>query len=137
MQEIGVVKSVNGEDAKVVFIKKGGCGGGCSSCKSGCPKDTIEVDLKNTKDVSIGDKVLVDMDTKAFNNLAFWGYAFPSFVTVIVLIAAIYILNKLNVPNFEAYAILIGFAGMLVSYKIGSKLNKNKEKFGFNMVKKL
>lgn len=137
MQEIGVVKSVNGENAKVVFIKKGGCGGGCSSCKSGCPKDTIEVDLKNTKEAVIGDKVLVDMDTKSFNNLALWGYAFPSLITVIVLLASIYILKRLSIANYEVYSILLGFVGMIISYKVGSKLNNNKNSFGFNMVKKL
>ncbi|MDU1412670.1 MAG: SoxR reducing system RseC family protein [Clostridium sp.] len=137
MQEEGIVKKIYGDTAKVAFVKKGGCGGGCSSCKSGCPKDTIIVDLKNTQDATIGDRVLVDMDSKTFSNMAFWAYAFPAIVTVIALSLSIYLLNKFNVNNYEVYSILIGFIAMIISYKLGGKFNKHKDKYGFNMIKKL
>jgi len=62
VQEEGIIKKINGDIATVAFVKKGGCGGGCSSCKSGCPKDTILVELKNTEHATVGERVLVSMD---------------------------------------------------------------------------
>lgn len=137
MEEQGIVKKIDGDVARVAFVKKGGCGGGCSSCKSGCPKDTIMVDLKNTENASVGEKVLVAMDSKTFKNMTFWAYGFPTIITVIALALSIFILNKLNVANYEIYSILIGIIAMIISYKIGSKLNKHTDKYSFKMIKKL
>lgn len=135
MQEEGIVKRIDGSTAKVAFVKKGGCGGGCSSCKSGCPKDTITVELINTENASVGDRVLVDMDNKSFSNMAFWAYCFPAVITLVVLCISLYFLNKAGINNYEVYSILIGLAAMVISYAIGGKLNKNKDKFGFKMIK--
>ncbi|MFR1708346.1 MAG: SoxR reducing system RseC family protein [Clostridium sp.] len=137
MQEEGIIKKINGDIATVAFVKKGGCGGGCSSCKSGCPKDTILVELENTQAATIGEKVLVSMDNKVFSNMTFWAYAFPTIITVITLIICIYIFNKLNVINSEVYSVLIALVSMVISYMISAKLNRKQDKYSFKMMKKL
>lgn len=138
LQKEGYVKRIDGDIAKVVFPKPGGCGGGCSSCSSHCPKDTLTIDLKNTQDASVGDRVVVDMDAKAFNNLTLWAYAFPTAVTVVVLSLCLYLFNKFNVNNYEVYSCLIALASTFISYRIGAAINKGKDnKFDFQMIKKL
>jgi sigma-E factor negative regulatory protein RseC len=137
MQEEGIIKKINGNIATVAFVKKGGCGGGCSSCKSGCPKDTILVDLENTESATIGKKVLVSMDNKVFSNMTFWAYAFPTIITVITLVICLYIFNKLNLANYEVYSVLTALAAMVISYMISAKLNKKQDKYSFKMIKKL
>ncbi|MEW8993165.1 SoxR reducing system RseC family protein [Clostridium sp.] len=136
MQEEGIIKKINGDIATVAFVKKGGCGGGCSSCKSGCPKDTILVDLKNTEQANIGERVLVSMDNKVFSNMTFWAYAFPTIVTVIALVICLYIFNKLNLANSEVYSVLLALVAMVISYVLSSKLNKKQDKYSFKMIKK-
>lgn len=137
MEEQGIIKRIDGDIAKVAFIKKGGCGGGCSSCKSGCPKDTIIVDLKNTEGASVGEKVLVSMDSGTFKNMTFWAYGFPTLITVIALALSLFIFNKMNLANYEVYSIFIGLIAMVISYKLGGKLNKHTDKYEFKMIKKL
>lgn len=137
MEEQGIIKRIDGDMAKVAFVKKGGCGGGCSSCKSGCPKDTILIDMKNTENATVGEKILVSMDSKTFSNMTFWAYGFPTAITVIALALSLFILGRLNVVNYEVYSIFIGLIAMIISYKLGGKLNKHTDKYSFNMVKKL
>ncbi|MEG1254558.1 SoxR reducing system RseC family protein [Clostridium sp.] len=137
MEEEGIVKRIDGNIAKVAFTKKGGCGGGCSSCKSGCPKDTIMVDLENTKDATAGDRVLVSMDNAVFKNMTFWAYAFPTIITVITLIVTLYIFNKLTINNYELYSAISAIIAMFISYKISGNLNKNENKYSFKMIKKI
>jgi sigma-E factor negative regulatory protein RseC len=137
MQEEGTIKKVSGDIATVAFVKKGGCGSGCSSCKSGCPKDTILVDLENTESATIGERVLVSMDNKVFSNMTFWAYAFPTIITVITLVICLYLFNKLNLANSEVYSVLLALVTMIISYMLGSKLNKKQDKYSFKMIKKL
>ena len=137
MEEQGIIKRIDGDTAKVAFVKKGGCGGGCSSCKSGCPKDTILVDLENSLEASVGEKVLVEMDSKTFKNMTFWAYGFPTIVTVIALTLSIFIFSKMQLANYEVYSILVGLIAMMISYKLSGKLNKHTDKYEFKMVKKL
>ncbi len=135
MEEEGIVKKVDGNMAQVAFVKKGGCGSGCSSCKSGCAKDTIIIDLSNTLSANVGERVLVSMDNKTFSNMTFWAYAFPTILTVTTLVICLYGLNALNITNYEVYSILLALAAMTISYKLGGKLNKNKNKYTFKMVR--
>ncbi|MEG0132804.1 MAG: SoxR reducing system RseC family protein [Clostridium sp.] len=137
MEEEGIVKRIDGNIAKVAFTKKGGCGGGCSSCKSGCPKDTIMVDLENTKAAIAGDRVLVSMDNAVFKNMTFWAYAFPTIITVITLMVTLYVFGKFNLNNYELYSAFSAIVAMLISYKISAKINKGEDKYTFKMIRKI
>lgn len=126
MEQNGLVKSISGDIAKVAFVKKSGCGGGCSACKSGCPKDTVILDVHNSLNAKIGDEVIVSMNSTKLSKMTFWAYIFPVIITLLTLVASIYILKNYNLPNYELYSALLSILAMILSYKIGGTLNKNK-----------
>ncbi|MEG0775745.1 SoxR reducing system RseC family protein [Clostridium sp.] len=134
MEQKGVVKSVNGDVAKVAFIKKSGCGSGCSSCKSKCgPQDIIFVDVKNTQNAKIGDEVKVALQGKDFSKMTFWGYGFPTLITILTLVLGLFLFDSLSLANYELYAALLSLGAMAVSYKIGGIINKNKENSNYSL----
>jgi len=126
MEQNGLVKSTNGNTAKVAFIKKSGCGGGCSACKSGCPKDTVIIEVYNSLNAKIGDEVIVSMSSSKLSKMTFWAYIFPVIFTLLTLVSSIYILKNFNLPNYELYSAILSILSMMLSYKIGGILTKNK-----------
>jgi len=126
MEQNGLVKSISGDIAKVAFVKKSGCGGGCSACKSGCPKDTVILDVHNSINAKIGDEVIVSMNSSKLSKMTFWAYTFPVIFTLLALVSSIYILKKFNFPNYELYSAILSILSMILSYKIGGILTKNK-----------
>lgn len=139
MEQKGRIKKVNGDIAEVAFVKKSGCGGNCSGCKSGCPSDMILINIENTLNASIGDEVLVSIQDKTFSKMTFWAYFFPTVMTLLGLIGGIVLFKSLGMKNYELYGSAIGFIFLLLSYSLSGRLNKksNKDPFTFEMIKKI
>lgn len=139
MEQIGVVKSINGDIAKIAFIKKSGCGGGCSSCKSGCPQDTVILEVQNTENAKIGDEVVVSINSSELSKMNFWAYVFPTFITIIILTISLAIFNYFTIANYELYASGLALMAMIVSFKIGGVVSKknNKGELQLKMIKLL
>lgn len=137
MEQNGIVKSVNGNIAKIAFVKKTGCGGGCSGCKSGCPVDTVILEVTNTKNAKAGDSVIVSLEEKALSKMNFWAYIFPTIFTIIILLVSLTLLDTLKVPKYELYSALLSLFAMVISFKIGGIINnrKNTSDFDLKMIK--
>lgn len=130
MQEKGIVKNVNGENVRVAFIKKSGCGGNCHKC-NGCPKDTLILDVKNTLDAKIGDEITVEVKQKEFSQMVVLAYIVPGVLFFLGLL-----LTYMFTHN-ELLAALVGFVVLVITYTITGRLNKNKEeKYNLTMIKK-
>ncbi len=133
MEQEGVVKKINSNMATVAFIKKSGCGGACSSCKGGCPKDTILMDIENTADAKIGEKVIVEIENDTFKRLTFLAYVFPSIITLIALSISMVIFKANNFKYYELYSVIVAIIAMVLSFKISKKLNKHDDNYVFKM----
>lgn len=128
MEEVGYVKSINGEYASVVFNRKSGCGGNCGSCKGGCSSNIITTQIKNTLNACQGDKLKVMMNSNSFYKMIFWAYIFPSITFVLGLVLGITYFQKSGYENYELLGGLVGFAFLLVSYMFSSKIDKKARK---------
>ncbi len=133
MEQSGIVKSINGDIAKIAFVKKTGCGGGCSGCKSGCPVDTVILDVKNTENAKIGDSVVVSLEDNALSKMNFWAYIFPTVFTIIILLGSLFVLNSLNVSKYELYSGILSMLAMVIAFKIGGIISKRKNTADFNL----
>lgn len=138
MEEVGYVKSINGEYASVVFSRKSGCGGNCGSCKGGCASDIVSTQIKNTLNASPGDKLKVMMKSNSFYKMIFWAYLFPSIIFVLGLVLGITYFQNSGYANYELLGGLVGFASLAVSYLFSSKIDKkarNTNEYELQMVK--
>lgn len=133
MEQIGVVKSINGDIAKIAFIKKSGCGGGCSSCKSGCPQDTVILEVQNMENAKVGDEVVVSITNSELSKLNFWAYVFPTFITILILAVSLAIFNYFSIANYELYASGFALIAMILSFKIGGVVSKKNSKDGMQL----
>lgn len=133
MEQNGVVKSVNGNIARIAFVKKTGCGGGCSGCKSGCPVDTVILEVANTQNAKVGDSVVVSLEEKALSKMNFWAYIFPTIFTIIILLGSLTLFDTFKVPKYELYSALLSLIAMVISFKIGGIINKTKNTTDFDL----
>lgn len=128
MEEIGYVKSVNGEYASVLFQRKSGCGGNCGSCKGGCSSNLVSTEIKNTANASKGDRVLVSMEPNVFSKMIFRAYLLPTIMTILGLIIGILLFKNAGFQNYELFGALIGFAFMSAAFIISGKIDKKTKK---------
>lgn len=128
MEEVGYVKSVNGDYASVVFSRKSGCGGNCGSCKGGCSSNIVTTQIKNTLNVCQGDKLKVMMKSNSFYKMIFWAYIFPSIMFVLGLVLGITYFQNSGYNNYELLGGLVGFASLAISYVFSSRIDKKARK---------
>ncbi len=132
MDEIGIVKSVDGVTAKVIFSRKSSC---CESCeKETCdiPEDGIETEAINAAGAKVGQRVKVVMRSYTFVKGAMVIYVLPVFA----LIAGA-ILGKIYLPLFwggvdsDLLAALAGFltlfASLILVKIISNRMDKKTE----------
>ena len=132
MEEVGIVKSIDGVTAKVVISRKNSC---CESCvKDTCdlPENEIETEAINSAGAKVGQKVKIVMKSYTYYKGAMLIYVLP----VIALITGS-ILGKIYLPGYfsqtdsDLLAVLGGFSLFflsLISVKIISgRMNKKTE----------
>lgn len=137
MEQNGIVKSINGDIAKIAFVKKSGCGGGCAGCKTGCAVDTVVLDVENTENAKIGDSVVISLENRDLSKMNFWAYIFPTILTILTLFISLTIFNHLNIANYELYAGVLSILAMVLSFKIGGIISKkgNNDVLQLKMIK--
>lgn len=83
----GVVKEKSDNVVTVEVVRRGACGGDCSSC-GGCGNSVMKVAAKNSVNAKIGDTVLLESSTKRVLLSAFLVYIMPIllFFTVYILL---------------------------------------------------
>ena len=126
MQEIGVVESLNEKNgtAKVVFDRKSACDK-CRMClTANGDKMKVYVEVKNTLNAKVGDKVGVTMSDGFVLKAAFIVYLLP----VILVGAGLAIFRKLS--DFLLLAV-VG-AGLVIGFAAGILIDRLIRKKGTN-----
>lgn len=140
MEQIGFIKSVNGNTAYVIFPKKSGCGGNCSGCGGGCAKDSIVLEIENSLNLTQGDRVLVGVQKKVFSKMIFLAYVFPALMFILGLSIGIPFFKSRGFHSYELLGGLCGFVFLLLSYFLSGKVDKkvkNKGEYNMKMIRKI
>ncbi len=132
MEEIGVVKSIDGITAKVVVSRKASC---CESCeKDVCdvPESGIETEAINAAGASVGQKVKIVMKSYSYFKGAMLIYVLPVFALIIGAV-----LGKLYLPAYfpetdsdllaAAGGFLLFFVSLVPAKVLSSGMNKKTE----------
>ena len=116
MEEIGVVKSIDGISAKVVMQRKSSC---CESCeKDACdiPDNGIETEAINRAGAKVGQKVKVVMSAYSYLKGAMAIYVLPVFALIAgAIVGKVYLTPYFGTVDSELVAAIGGFAAFFAS----------------------
>lgn len=110
MNTEGIVKEKSADTVVVSVKRESACGGNCAAC-GGCGAADLKVIAKNAANAEVGDRVLLESDSKAVLLTAFSLYIMPAAIFIAVF-AALYSLSA-STPVFvvsEAAAMIIYIA---------------------------
>lgn len=109
-RKIGLVKEIKGIYA-VLEIKRASACGSCDSCSAKCEEKNIEIMVRNSLGVKIGDRVEIESVAGGIFKALMLLY----FVPFLALVLGIAIGWKIFKGN-EVYSFLLGLLSLAVSY---------------------
>jgi len=119
MQEIGIVKSVDGTIAKVLVSRKGSPCENCSQDTCTIPEKGLEAEAINEIGAKVGQKVKIVMTTYTFYKGALLIYALPIVALIGGAIAGkLYLPIYINVKDSDLLAALGGFIALILSFVV-------------------
>lgn len=132
MKETGNIIAIQEETAVVAFERSSACAS-CGACSRGGGKEMLHT-LPNTLNGAIGDKVVVELQSKYLLRAGFWVYLFPLFM-IFAGIGAGYLLAPLFGVPVDIFAALVSLVFAGGSYFILRLLDKRfaKQK-GYHLV---
>ena len=124
MRQIGLVESINGQEAVVRIKRASACGENCASCSGGCTLSEQVVNAQNNVMAKAGDTVILEMESKKVIFAAVLVYVLPLLVLIVSFI-------MFNAKMGEGASVMASIAVTAVFYAlvaIFSKKLKNKYK---------
>lgn len=130
MKEVGIVNSIQGNEAKVIIQRNAACGD-CGACQVGKDKLTMEVTAKNVIGAKEGDKVEVEMKFVNVLKASFIMYGIPLIMFIVGSIAGYYYSSiVLEQPDNPIFSFLFGIILTAITYLIIKYLD-SKGKFSY------
>lgn len=141
MENIGVVKKTEGNEAVVEIQRSSACGESCASCKGGCVPTRKYVDVLNIPQAKVGQRVKIELQTRKVLNAAMIMYGIPLISVFIGVMFGIWVSIPLGYESSqEGLGIVMGLIFLVLSY-VGIRLwdrgRKTKEKVEIVIVKVL
>jgi sigma-E factor negative regulatory protein RseC len=118
LREIGTVKSLNKEYAKISMQRSAACEG-CKACRMGMEENEMEIDVLNLCDANIGDRVEINLDSPDVLRAAMIVYAIPLFGFLLSIYISYTALVKMNFnTGVEVISFLISAFVMFIIFTI-------------------
>ncbi len=117
MNKIGLVVKTEKGTADVMVVRSGACGGKCSSC-AGCESKPLTVNLPNTIDATVGDRVEIVADANRILQFTVMMYAIPIALFIGGVVATYVTLETRFPESVELYSLLGGVVGFVLSLVI-------------------
>ena len=132
MQEIGVVKSIDGVIAKVIVERKSSCCDHSEKDTCDIPENGVETEALNVARAVVGQKVKVVMKSYTYLKGALIIYVLPIFALILgAVLGKVYLPAFINRIDSELLSALGGFFALLASLILvkilSSRLDKTTE----------
>lgn len=127
MEQVGIVKKIDGSKMQLEVKRVSGCGGGCSSCGANCAPGHM-VTMANKLNAKVGDVVEIKGDTKSLLKYTAVVYIIPLIFFLLGTAVSISILKDIAGKNYEVISLLIGIVTMALSFIIVKIIDKKVEK---------
>ncbi len=132
MENIGIVKKVEDNEAVVEIQRTSACGESCASCKGGCIPTKKYVEAVNLPEAKVGQRVKIELQTKKVLNAAMIMYLLPLLNTFIGVLLGIWVAGYMgNESSQETIGIVTGLIFLGLSFfgiRIWDRSQKNSEK---------
>lgn len=118
----GIVTSVNGDKAEVMFMRYSACGKGCESCQ-GCESRLSAITAVNSKNADVGDTVEVLLPEQSVLPLALTVYLLP--LALIFLGGYIFYILLSNLLSAVIGAVLGIIVWLFILQKANFNINRS------------
>ncbi|WZL73996.1 SoxR reducing system RseC family protein [Clostridiaceae bacterium 35-E11] len=139
MEKIGRVVHISGSIAKIEMLRTSACGEKCSSCKGGCSKTGLYIDVENTLGAVPSQFVKIKVETKTVMKAAFLAYIVPLFMLIVGIVSGSYLHPLLGLAfAAELFSFLLGVIFMTLSYgivKIFDRIYQSRGIIQYEMIK--
>lgn len=124
MEQIGLVRKIDGDSMELEVRRISGCGGGCSSCGGGCDSPGHVIKVKNHLNAKVGDLVEIKGDSRHILKYTAIVYIIPLvFMVIGTIVGSIYFKSK-SYSNYELYSLFSGLISMILSLFIVKRADK-------------
>jgi sigma-E factor negative regulatory protein RseC len=133
MIEVGTIKEIYGNKAKVQIKKHSACKK-CGVCKYDVDEKLVIAEAENAAGAKIGDEVEVQMDFDVLLSASLIAYIIPITVFIIGCVIGFYLISDNN-PIVSFAAGLVFIAGAYVVIKFFDRKGKFKKKYSMKITK--
>jgi len=117
--------------AEVQVVRQSACGGNCAGCKGCAEKSVMTAVANNTVNAQVGQRVLIESQTKTIFSVAAFVYVMP-----LVLVLVSYAIAS-SLGASEGICVLVSFLALALSgviLVVGHKLKGENKEIIFNIV---
>ena len=124
MEQVGLVRRLDGNKMELEVRRISGCGGGCSSCGGGCDSEGHSVIVSNRVNAKVGDVVEIKGDSNKILKLTALVYIIPLVFLVMGIGISSSILKSQGNEAYEILSLGIGIVALAVSFLVLKAIDK-------------
>ena len=121
MREDGIVIEIMGDICRVSVKRKSACGENCASCKATCSAREHICEARDFAGAKVGDRVVLETDSKKLLKSAFLVYILPILVFLTVFMLA----SKRFSQGASAVFSILATAGVFILMRMYDKCHKS------------
>ncbi|NLM06979.1 MAG: SoxR reducing system RseC family protein [Tissierellia bacterium] len=137
MEQIGIVKSINGEYANITVQRLSACGSNCKSCGGGCEIKPVDISVKNELGAKVGDTVELESEPNSIFKILILLYSIPLVFLLFGIGLGMFIF-KGRTDMYEIVSFGIGLAFLGLSLLVIKRIDKDfKDKHKLVVLKRI
>lgn len=137
MEQTGIVINKDGKYIDIVAMRESACGSDCSTCPAKCSESkACTVRALNSVNAQVGDRVSLEMNTKAVLSYICLVYGLPLLFFMVGVAVSSMFLKNYNSEKYQLYSLIIGIILMSIAFIIIKRIDKRSEKKQNNLIVK-
>lgn len=110
MEQIGLVVKKNKTTIEVSVQRMSQCGHNCSDCSGGCDTSSLRLEIEDTLNANVGDRIVLYTSDKKIIKQAYITYAIPMFFLILGILIGMVVFKN------EGIAIILSILCIGISY---------------------
>lgn len=116
MTKYGTIVALKNGKATLQVPRSTACGDKCGSCSSHCNQGMIAIDVKNSLNAHIGDRIEVESATQMVLGAAFLVYVVPLIMMFLGIILTNVVVNRIGISPNELIAVIVGLFFLALTF---------------------
>ncbi|WKY46167.1 SoxR reducing system RseC family protein [Eubacteriaceae bacterium ES2] len=116
MTKYGKIVALKNANAILQVPRSTACGDKCASCSGHCNQGMIEIEVKNSLDAHIGDRVEIETSTQMVLGAALLVYLVPLMMMLLGVFLTNIIMNSIGISPNEFLSAFVGFCFLALTF---------------------